>query len=112
MYIDKLGDMVKKYNNTYHRTIKMKPIDSKLKKTDINFIKENHDKEPRFEVDHHKRISKYKNIFAKVYPPNWSQEVFESKKVENTVPQTYVREDLNGEEIFRTFNEKELKNII
>ena len=55
------------------------------------------------------RISKYKNIFAKVYTPNWSEEVFVVKKVRNTVPWTYVINDLNGEEIIGTFYEKELQ---
>ena len=47
-------------------------------------------KDAKFEVDDHIRISKYKNIFAKVYDPNWSEEVFVIKKVTNTVPWTYV----------------------
>ena len=49
-----------------------------------------------------------KNIFAKGYTPNWSEEVFVIKKVKNTVPWTYVINDLNGEEIIGTFYEKEL----
>ena len=55
------------------------------------------------------RISKYKNIFAKGYMPNWSEEVFVIKKVKNTVPWTYVINDLNGEEIIGSFYEKELQ---
>ena len=51
-------------------------------------------------------MSKYKNIFAKGYRPNWSEEVFLIKKVKNTVPRTYIINDLNGEEIIRTFYEK------
>ena len=57
------------------------------------------------------RISKYKNIFAKGYTPNWSEEVFVIKKVKNTVPWTYVINDLSGEEIMGTFYEKELQTI-
>ena len=57
------------------------------------------------------RISKYKYIFAKGYTPNWSEEVFVIKKIENTVPRTYVIDDLNSEEITRTFYEKELQKI-
>ena len=52
------------------------------------------------------RISKYKNIFTKGYTPNWSEKVFVIKKVKNTVTWTYVINDLNGEEIIRTFHEK------
>ena len=52
-------------------------------------------------------MSKYKNIFAKDYTPNWSEEVSFIKKVKNTVSRTYVINDLNGEEITGTFYEKE-----
>ena len=57
------------------------------------------------------RISKYKNIFAKGYTPNWSEEVFVIKIIKNTVPWTYVTDDLNGEEITGTLYEKELQKI-
>ena len=57
------------------------------------------------------RISKYKNISAKGYPPNWSEENFVIKKFKNAVPGTYVIDDLNGEEITGTFYEKELQKI-
>ena len=103
---DKLDDIVNEYNNTYHRTIKMKPVDVK-DNTYINFKKEVNDKSPKF--SDHVRISKYKNIFAKGYIPNWSEEVFVIKKVKNTVSWTYVINDLNGEEIIGTFYEKELQ---
>ena len=75
MHIDKLDDIVNEYNNTYHRTIKMKPIDVK-DNTYINIGKESNDKDPKFKVGDHVRISKYKNIFAKGYTPNWSEEIF------------------------------------
>ena len=55
------------------------------------------------------RISKYKNIFAKGYTQNWSEEVFVVSKIKNTVPWTYVVSDLNGEEITGSFYEKELQ---
>ena len=108
VYIDKLDDIVNEYNNTYHRTIKMKPVDVK-DNTYIDFKKEVNDRDPKFKVGDHVRISKYKNIFAKGYMPNWSEEVFVIKKVKNTVPWTYVINDLNGEEIIGTFYEKELQ---
>ena len=107
MYIDKL-DIVGEYNNTYHRTIKMKPTDV-IDNTYIDFKKEVNDKDPKFKVGDYVRISKCKNIFAKGYTPNWSEEVFVIKKVKNTVPWTYVINDLNGEEIIGTFYEKELQ---
>ena len=108
VYIDKLDDIVNEYNNTYHRTIKMKPVDVK-DNTYIDFKKEVNDKNPKFKVGDHVRISKYKNIFAKRYTRSWSEEVFVIKKVKNTIPWTYVISDLNGEEIIGTFYEKELQ---
>ena len=96
VYIDKLDDVVDEYNNTYHTTIKMKPIDVK-DNTYINTSKEINNKDPEFKVGDRVRISKYKNIFAKGYMPNWSEEVFVIKKVKNTIPWTYVINDLNGE---------------
>ena len=85
VYIDKLDDMLDDYNNTHHRTIKMKPVDVK-DKTYIDFKKEVNDRDPKFKVCDHVRISKYKNIFTKRYTPNCSEEVFVVKKVRNTVP--------------------------
>ena len=108
MYIDKLDDIVDQYNNTYDRKIKIKPVEDK-DNTNIDFEKEVNDEDPTFKVDDHVGISKYKNIFAKGYMPNWSEEVFVIKKVKNTVPWTYVTNDLNGEEIIGTFYEKELQ---
>ena len=69
VYIDKSDDIVNEYNNTYHRTIKMKPIDVK-DNIYIDIGKEVNDKDPKFKVGDHVRISKYKNIFAKGYTPN------------------------------------------
>ena len=87
VYIDKLDDIVNEYNNTKHRTIKMKPIDIK-DNTYIDFGKEVNDNDPKFKVGEHVRISKYKNIFAKGYTSNWSEEVFVIKEIKNTVPWT------------------------
>ena len=66
-------------------------------------------KEANFKVGDYKRIFKYKNIFAKGYMPNWSEEIFVVSKIKNTVPQTYIINDLNGEEIIGTFYVKELQ---
>ena len=108
MYIDKLDDIVGEYNNPYRRTVKMKPIDVK-DNTYFNFKKEINDRDPKLKVGDHVRISKYKNIFAKGYTPNWSEEVFVISKIKKTVPWTYVIDDLSSEEIIRTFYEKELQ---
>ena len=79
VYIDKLDDIVDEYNNTYHRTIKMKPVNVK-DNTYIDFEKEVNDRDPKFKVGDHGRTSKYKNIFVKRYTPNWSEKVFVIKK--------------------------------
>ena len=108
VYFDVLDNIVNKYNNTVHRTIKMKPIDV----TTDSYAEYNEDsnkRNPRFKVGDHVRISKCKNIFAKGYAPNWSEEVFVINKINNTVPWTYVNNDLNGEEITGSFYEKELQ---
>ena len=86
----------------------MKPIDVK-DNTYINTDKEINNKDPKFKVGDRVRISKYKNIFAKGYMHNWSEEVFVIKKVKNALPWTYVINDLNGEDIIGTFYEKELR---
>ena len=108
VYFDVLDDIVDKYNNTVHRTIKMKPIDV----TDDSYAEYNEDfnkKDPKFKVGDHVRISKYKNIFAKGYAPNWLEEVFVVSGIKNTVPWTYIVSELNGEEITGIFYEKELQ---
>ena len=85
VYIDKLDDIVYKYNNTYHSTIKMKPVDVKSN-TYIDTSKEINNKDPKFKIGDIVSISKYKNIFSKGYVPNWSEEVFVITKIKNTVP--------------------------
>ena len=90
-----LDDIVDKYNNTYYTAIKMKPIDIKSNSYPEYNVDSNN-KDPKFKIGDHVRISKYKNIFAKGYTPNWSEKVFVISKIKNTVPWTYVIMDLNG----------------
>ena len=74
VYIDVLNDIVNGYNDKVHKTIKVKPIDV----TGDSYVEYNEDsnkKGPTFKINDHVRISKYKNIFAKRYVPNWSEEV-------------------------------------
>ena len=96
LYVDKLDEKINKFNNTYHRTIKKKPADVNPS-MHINFNKENYDKDPKFKIGDIVRISKYKNIFAKGFVPNWSEEVFMFKRIKNTVLWTYILSDLKGE---------------
>ena len=107
MYIEKLDDIVNKYNNAYQSTIKMKPVDVKSN-TYIDSSKKIYNKNPKFKISDIVRISEYKNIFAKLYAANWSEEVFVIK-VKNTVPWTYIINDLNGKEIVGTFYKKEFQ---
>ena len=95
-YIDQLDDIVNKCNNTYQNRIKMKPGDLKLS-TYIDFSKEINEKDAKFKIGDTLKISKYKNIFAKGYVRNWSEEVFVVIKVKKTVPWTAVITDLKGE---------------
>ena len=107
IYFDALDDIVNKYNNTVHITIKMKPIDVKSDSF-AEYNENSNKKNPKFKVGNHVRISKCKNIFAKGCAPNWSEEIFIVSEIKNTVPQTYVINDLNGEEITGSFYKKEL----
>ena len=108
VHIDFLDDIVKKYNNTVQNSIKMRPkgvADDSF----AEYSKETNEKGPKFKVGDNVRISKYKNIFAKGYMPNWSEEVFVVNKVQNTVPWTYLINDFNGEESKGSFYEEELQ---
>ena len=98
-YIDKLDDIVR-YNNIYHSTIIIKLIDVKSN-TYIDSNKEINNKKSKYKVGDIVRISKYKNVFAKV-----KKLIF--KKAKNTEPWTYVINDLNGDESAGTFYENEL----
>ena len=108
VYFDVLDDFVNKYINTVHRTFKMKPIDV-TNESYAEYNKGFNKKDPEFKVGDHVKISKYKNIFAKGYAPNWSEEVFVVSGIKNTVPWTYVVSNLNCEEITESFYEKELQ---
>ena len=111
VYYDVLDDVVNKYNNTKHITIKMKPIDVGENNKRV-YIDEHNEKDSRFKVGDRVRISKFKNIFAKGYTPNWSSEIFIVDKMNDTVPYTYNLKDLNDEEIIGSFYDKELQKSI
>ena len=108
-----LDGIVDKYNNTVHRTIKMKPIevtDYYCAEYNENSMElDSNKKDFKFKVGDNVRISQYKNIFAKGYTPNWSEECFVINNIKNTAPWTYAISDLNGEEITGSFYEKELQ---
>ena len=110
VYYDVLDDVVNEYNNTKHTTIKMKRKDVGDNKR--VYIDEHNEKDRRFKVGDRVRISKFKNIFAKGYTPNWSREIFIVHKINDTVPYTYNIKDLNGEEIIGSFYDRELQKSI
>ena len=120
VYYDVLDDVVSKYNNTKHSTIKMKPKDVKNDNKRV-YIDEHNEKDTtkssssersRFKIGDRVRISKFKNIFAKVYTPNWSREIFIVNKINDPVPYTYNLKDLNDEEIIGSFYDRELQKSI
>ena len=117
VYYDVLDNVVNEYNNTKHSTIKMKPKDVKNDKTKSSaiarnkrvYIDEHNEKSARYNVGDRARISKFKNIFAKGYTPNWRREIFIVNKINDTVPHTYNLKDLNDEEIIGNFYDRELQ---
>ena len=106
VFIDKLDDIGNKYNNTYHNTIKMRSVYVKSN-TYFNYSRKINKRDPKFRVGDNAIISKYKNIFAKGYTSNWSEEVFLIKKVKNFVLWVNVINNLKGEKIFGIFYENE-----
>ena len=108
VYYDALDDIVDKYNNTYHDSIKKKPVD--VTNNDYEgYVCEFDEKKPFFNVGDKVRISKYKDIFAKGYTPNWTREVLIVRNVKGTMSRTYEIADTNGDGIIGTFYGKELQ---
>ena len=107
VYYSVLDDVVNKYNNAKYSTIKMKPMDVKNNKR--VYIDEHNKKDSRFKVGDRVRISKFKNIFAKGYTPNWSTEISIVDEINDTVPYTYNLKDLTDEEIIGSFYDRELQ---
>lgn len=112
-WIDILDELINEYNNSYHSTIKMKPIEvNKDNEKEVlnNIYGDNKLKKekPKFKLNDYVRISKYKGIFEKGYTPNWSMEVFQINKIIYSSPITYMIKDLNEEEIKGKFYTQEL----
>ena len=105
VYIDKLDDIGKKYTNTYHKTITMRPADVRSS-TYIDSSHKINDKDPKFKVGDIVRTSKYKKILAKGYVPDWSEEVFIIENVKNAVLLTYVLVILKAKKLLERFTKK------
>ena len=115
-YIDILPDLVKKYNNTKHSSIKMTPVEASKKENELtvwrNLYPDRHERieiNPKFSVGDRVRISKKKAVFEKGYTTRWTEEIFTITKIQHTPPITYKIADLNGEEIKGSFYEPELQ---
>ena len=114
-YIDILPSLLKKYNNTYHRSIKCKPIEALDPKNYVHVFKALYGdtselvKKPSFKIGDWVRIIKKKKTFEKGFTPNWTEEVFTIVQVKKTKPPTYVIKDYNGEDVHGTFYEPELQ---
>ena len=111
VYIDKLDDIVDEYNNTYHRTIKMKPVDVKTS-TYIESSKEINYQDPKFKIDDVVRISKYKNNFEKGYASNCSEEIFAIKKVKKLFRGHMLLVILKQKKLFERFTKKNCRKQI
>jgi len=115
-YVDNLKDLVENYNNTYHSTIKMTPLeaqdDSNIIEVYENTLGEEEEKEePNFKKGDLVRIPMHKNKFSKEIIGNWTIEIFKVKEILNTNPITYKIEDLKGEEIKGSFYEYEFNKV-
>ena len=103
-----LDNIVNKYNNTVHRSIKVNPVDVTFDHY-AEYKEDSNEKDSKCKVGNHVRISKYKNIFAKGYTQNWLEDVFVVSKIKDKVPWTYVISNLNGQQITEIFYEKEVQ---
>ena len=107
--------MVNEYKNTYHRTIKMRPVDvtenTHIESMELRSNKKTNDEDSKFKVGDYVRVFMQKNIFAKGYTPNWPGKVFVITKLKGAVPWTYVINDLNGEKNVGIFYEKNYKRL-
>ena len=112
IWIKDLNKLVKEYNNSYHRTIKMKPIDAS-KKSNEKIVRKNYnfeiiDKKPKFSIGDKVRISLLKNTFEKGYTSNWSEQIYVIYDIKSSNVHYYYLKDLNGEKIDGTFYQEEL----
>ena len=112
-WIDKIDDIVTAYNNSYHRTIKMKPADVDEEHIANIFFNSlpNLKKTIKFSNGDRVRILIKKNQFAKEFEKSWSEEIFKIKRIQNTNPITYLIEDLDGEDIIGGFYTEELQAL-
>lgn len=114
-WIDILQDVIDDYNSTYHRTIKMKPVDVTRENENLVYNRSYrhiliNNRPIKFKLGEYVRISKYKRLFEKDHTSSYSAEVFQVYKIKKTVPTTYILKDLAGNEIKGGFYEQELQS--
>ena len=113
IWINDLDKLVNKYNNSYHRSIKLKPIDASLKSSE-NIITNNlynfkiTNKKLKFSIGDKVRISLSKNTFEKCYASNWSEEIFIIDNIKTSNVYHYFLKDLHGEKVDGSFYQEEL----
>lgn len=117
MWIDILPNILDKYNNTKHRTTGYKPVSvnqknaGRILKSVYNNIKVADLTNIKFKIGDHVRISKHRHVFAKMYKPNWSNEIFTIAKIQNTNPRTYILADTQKYNILGAFYTHEIKKV-
>ena len=115
-WVDVLSDMTDAYNNTYHRSIKMKPVEVTRKNSEDVWLNlygnlQYTSKNTRIKVNDTVRISRFKHVFSKGYDKNWSTEIFSVNKVNQTSPITFILQDQLGEKIAGTYYLHELQKV-
>ena len=118
-WVEMLDDLVSKYNNRYHETIKMRPIDASKKENESevwgNLFRdperddEQAKKSHKFKIGDTVRISRIKGIFEHVFLPNWSEQIYRIHKINKSTPVTYILKDLQDEIIEGGFYNEELQ---
>ncbi len=119
VYINILPDLIERYNNTYHRSIKTTPAEARKPSNREHVFdalykspprrRRRREKTPKYHVGDRVRISRYKSHFEKGYTANWTEEVYTVVKVQPTLPWSYKLEDARGEEVIGTFYEREIQ---
>ena len=113
-WIDMLDKLLFEYNNKFHSTIKMTPVEASKQENKIEVLNnktylEHTTKKPKFKIGDKIRISRIKALFEKGYLPNWSEALYVVDEVKKTNPYTYVLKDMNNEPVIGSFYTEELQ---
>ena len=114
-WTDMLDESLSNYNNSYHTTIRMRPVDASKKENESEVLKnifkgvEQTKESKKFKIGDTVRISRIKGIFEHGFLPNWSEQIYKIHTINNSIPITYLLEDLQGEIIIGSFYNEELQ---